>query len=100
MRRAARVDSTQPAIVQALRAIGCSVVDTSGLGGGYPDLTVGLAGRTVMLEVKDGTLSPSRRQLTPAEAEFHRTWRGGPLVVVLSVEEAIAACTNPPLASR
>lgn len=46
MRRAARTDANQVEIVSALRAIGCSVSDTSGVGGGFPDLAVGFRKRT------------------------------------------------------
>ena len=89
MRRAARADDNQPAIVEALRQCGATVAITSKLGGGYPDLTVGYRGVTFMMELKDGDKSPSERKLTPAEEKFHREWRGGPLHVVNSVREAL-----------
>lgn len=90
MRRAARQDANQPAIVAALRAIGCSVSDTSGVGDGFPDLAVGYRKRTTLLEVKDGSKPPSGRELTPAQVKWHIAWRGQ-VSVVTSVEEAIAA---------
>lgn len=92
MRRAARVDANQPAIVKALRAIGCSLSDTSGVGGGFPDLAVGFRKRTVLLEVKDGSKPPSARELTPDQVLWHISWRGQ-VAVVTSIEEAIAAIT-------
>ena len=59
-----------------------------------PDLLVGrvVAGvpRTFLLEVKDGTLAPSRRRLNEAETAWHRSWLGH-VAVVLSVEEALRA---------
>lgn len=90
MRRAARIDANQPAIVKALRAIGCSVTETSGVGGGFPDLAVGFRKRTTLLEVKDGSKPPSARELTPDQVLWHISWRGQ-VAVVTSVEEAIAA---------
>lgn len=90
MRRAARVDDNQNEIVEALRAIGATVrVVTQG--GGLPDLMVGFRGQTVLMEVKDGKKPPSARTLTPAEQKFFDEWRGGLLIVVNSVDEAIAA---------
>jgi hypothetical protein len=47
----------------------------------------------VGIEVKDGTLAPSRRRLTPAEAEFHRIFAPHALVIS-SVAEAIAWAQN------
>jgi len=39
--------------------------------------------------VKDGSKPPSARTLTPAEQKFFDEWRGGMVVIVNSVEEAI-----------
>ena len=88
---AGRVDANQSRIVAALRRLGCSVAITSQVGQGLPDLLVGYMGRTILMELKDGTRAPSDRKLTGAEAYFLGHWRGGPAVVVSSEEEAIAA---------
>lgn len=89
--RAARTDANHAAVVKALRQCGCSVFDTSAVGGGFPDLVVGCAGKTMLMEVKDGAKPPSARRLTPAQLELHAHWRGGPIAVVLDVESAIRA---------
>ena len=89
MRRAARVDANQGAVMAALRAIGCSVTDLSGVGAGVPDLLVGFRGISGLIEVKDGSKPPSERKLTRQQEEFHRLWRGRPPVVVTSIDEAI-----------
>ena len=91
MRRAARVDANHGEIVKALRACGCTVLDASGLGGGFPDLVVGCQGRTVLMEVKDGSKVPSARKLTDAQVQMHAAWNGGPLVVVCDVKSAMQA---------
>jgi hypothetical protein len=86
--RARRIDGNQNEVVEALRAIGASVRVTSALGNGFPDLAVGFAGKTVLMELKDGSKPPSEQKLTDAEIAFFDEWRGA-AVVVRSAEEAI-----------
>jgi hypothetical protein len=74
--RARRVDANHSQIVKAFRAMGCSVADLSSLGDGIPDLAIGLYGRTVLVEVKDGNKPPSKRRLTPDEQRFRDAWKG------------------------
>lgn len=88
-RRAAKIDANQGDIVQAFRALGCSVAITSAVGDGFPDLVVGINGLNVLVEIKDGARPPSERKLTPAQVVFHDGWRGQ-VVVVISVDQAIA----------
>ena len=88
MRRAARVDSNQKEIVQALRKAGASVAHTHTIGQGFPDIVVGHRGKNLLLEIKDGSLTPSRRKLTEDEYEFHEAWRGQ-INIVESVEDAL-----------
>lgn len=90
-RRAARTDANHAEVVRALRQAGCSVFDTSSVGGGFPDLVVGCGGKTMLMEIKDGAKPPSARRLTPAQLELHAAWRGGPIAVVMDVESAIRA---------
>lgn len=87
------MDENQSDIVAALRAIGATVRVIS-QGDGIPDLLVGFMGKTILLEVKDGKKPPSARKLTPAEQKFFDEWRGGTLVIVNTVDEAIAAVTG------
>lgn len=87
-RRAAKVDANQPAIVAALRAIGCSVAITSAAGDGFPDLVVGFNGLNLLVEVKDGDRPPCERRLTKDQVVFHATWRGTTHVVE-SVAQAL-----------
>ena len=81
MRRAARTDGNHAEVMAAFRALGCSVLDLSRLGGGCPDLAIGVRGRTVLIEVKDGSKPPSARHLTLAEQEFFDGWKGAVYVV-------------------
>jgi hypothetical protein len=98
MRRAAKVDTNQAAVVDALRRAGCSVQCLHTLGGGVPDLLVGREvptggpfgreRRTFLIEVKDGARPPSERKLTPDQVLWHREWRGH-VAVAESVEDAL-----------
>lgn len=88
-RRAAKVDANQSAIVQALRAAGCSVQSIASVGKGAPDLLVGYGGQNYLLEIKDPAQPPSARKLTDFEAAWHLSWKGS-VRVVHTADEAIA----------
>jgi hypothetical protein len=88
MRRAAQVDANQGAIVEALRAAGYSVQSLAAVGGGVPDLLVGVRGVNLLLEVKDGSKRPSRRRLNPAQERWHAAWRGQ-VAIVFGPEDAL-----------
>lgn len=84
-------DGNHADVRDALRSIpGCRVHDTGDVGGGFPDLVVGFTGKIMLFEIKDGSLSPSRRKLTPDEKRFHADWSHLPVYVVESVDEAYA----------
>lgn len=90
-RRAARVDSNQREIDDALRALGWLVWPTHRLGDGFPDRVIAKAGRLVLLEVKDGSKPPSGRRLTPAEADAHQAFhRHGVTVLVVETVADLA----------
>jgi hypothetical protein len=78
-------DANHKVIQDALEAAGARVFDTSGVGGGCPDVFVLKPNRRdiVPIEIKteDGTLKPSQK-------ETHSEW---PIVVVRNVDEALQA---------
>ena len=88
MRRAARTDANHEEIVKALRAVGASVQSLAAVGHGVPDLLVGYLGKTILMEVKDGTKSPSKRQLTEDQVKWIDAWSGGSVFIVDNVEAA------------
>lgn len=89
MRRAAKSDANQAAIVADLRKLGCSVLHLHTVGQGCPDLLVAYKMRgNTLLEVKDGSKPPSARKLTPAQEKFHAEWKG-PIFTVTSTREAL-----------
>ena len=90
MRRSAKIDANQNDIVNALRRAGATVQSLAANGQGVPDLLVGFQGQTFLFEVKDGAKPASARKLTPDQVEWHKAWRGGPLVVVESAEQALS----------
>lgn len=91
MRRAAKVDANQAEIVKALRQMGCFVQSLAAVGDGCPDLLVGVAGVTLLMEIKDGKKPPSERKLRPDQQVWHSQWVGGPLSIVTDLEGAVRA---------
>jgi len=94
MRRAAKVDGNQAAIVSALRQVGATVTPCHGVGEGFPDLCVGWSGETFLLEVKDPSQPISGQALTPPQVKWHNGWRGHARVV-RTVKEALEAVGIP-----
>jgi len=99
-RYARKVDENQAQVVAALRALGATVQSLAAVGAGVPDLLVGHRGRTFLLEVKDGRKVPSARYLTDAEDGWHRSWRGGPCLVVQSAGDAVFVVTGQRIEKR
>ena len=90
--RRGKRDGTHVPIVRALRAVGCSVLELHGVGGGCPDILAGRGGRSWLLEVKD---PKGRDRVEPSQVAFAASWRGCPVLVVRSVAEALAAVGVP-----
>jgi len=87
MRRAARVDSTQAEIVQALRDGGAYVWPI-----GLPvDLLVGYAGRTALVEckAKTGKREPKPCRHTDLQRAFMGAWPGDTVATITDAEGAI-----------
>ena len=83
MRRAAKIDTTQNAIVKAFREMGASVSILSAVGQGCPDLVMGYRGLNVLVECKTGN-----GKLTPDQERFHENWKGD-VRIARSVDDAI-----------
>ena len=104
MRRyAGRTDSNHREIRDGLRAFGASVADTSAAGHGFPDLVVGWRppGREAVTELYE-VKNPSNRKVggksvsrtKERQAKFRRRWKGRPVHVVESLDQAIEILTN------
>lgn len=83
MRRAAKRDTVEPAVVDLFRRAGWSVQHLSLPDA--PDLLLGYGGHTFLAEVKTGT-----KRLRPGQAAWHAAWRGGPVYVIRAIQDAEA----------
>lgn len=87
-----KTDKNQKEIISTLRAVGASVVDTSAVGRGFPDIVVGYKGRTYLIEIKN---PDTKGKLNARQIEFKHQWAGHYSVVdsaksaiqVLGIEE-------------
>jgi hypothetical protein len=87
MRRAARKDGNEVSLRDAWEAIGGSWLSIYPIEGGEPDALLGFRGRQCLVEVKDGRKRASARKLRGNQVEWHRTWRGEPVRVVISMAD-------------
>jgi hypothetical protein len=86
----AKIDGNHTDVVSVLRSVGAGVQSLASVGDGCPDLLVAFRGTWYVLEVKDGSLPPSRRTLTPAEQMWMlRFDEVAPVFVVNSADEAL-----------
>lgn len=90
MRTNAKVDANQKEIVNVLRKMGAVVIITSQLKNAF-DILVGYRGVLYAMEIKDGSLPPSRQKLTEGEEKCKKAFEkaGCDYHVVNSVDQAI-----------
>ena len=93
-----RADQNQSQIVAALRSAGATVQPLHTVGRGCPDLLVGFRGLNFVLEIKNPSVRPSDRRLTPDELAWHESWRGQKAVIETADEalQAIGAIYSQP----
>ena len=83
----ARIDTNHREIVKALRDAGATVVSLAAMKHGVPDLLVGYAGETLLMEIK----RDSKARFTTDHLDFMSKWKGGAVSRVDSVDAAIRA---------
>ena len=83
----ARIDTNHKEIVKALRELGATVVSLASMKHGCPDLLVGYAGETVLMEIKRDV----KAKFTSDQLEFLGKWKGGAISRVDSVDAALRA---------
>jgi hypothetical protein len=76
MRRASRVDGNQQSILDVARALDVPYTYLYQLGGGIPDVLLGIDGLNILWEIKvlDGVLNDE-------EQRWHDNWRGQVTIV-------------------
>lgn len=87
--RARRTDANHKAIAAAYRELGCSVADTSGVGGGFPDLVIGCNHLTDLVEIKT-----EKGPTKASQVLFYADWKGAKVKVIRdigAVAEHVAA---------
>ena len=88
-RHAKKHDENHLTIVNALRAMGCTVETVTGTEG-CPDLIVGAFGIDQLAEVKPMAREKARRELRPSQVEWHARWRGRRPVVLRTIDDCVA----------
>lgn len=83
MRRAAKIDLNQPEIVEALRAVGVSVVSLASIGQGCPDLIAAKGDKAWLIEVKG-----PKGTLTDDQKRFILNW-SGTVHIIRTPDEAL-----------
>jgi len=86
MRRIYRVDESKKEIVKAIKKAGASVLSLDPIGGGCPDILVGYRNKDTLMELKTGN-----GEVRASQRTWHHRWRGRPVVVVRTPEEALMA---------
>lgn len=93
--RRGKKDGNHDAVVAAFRAAGASVAEMHACEvPGFPDLAIGLIGRTFLVEVKSPETRYGRAGLNSNQTGFAAEWRGGPVFIVTSELEAVALVNN------
>jgi len=83
----ARIDTNHKEIVKALRDAGATVVSLASMKHGCPDLMVGYAGETLLMEIK----KDSKAKFTSDQIDFMGKWKGGAVSRIDSVDAALRA---------
>lgn len=90
--RRASKDGNHAEIVKAFRDTGCSVVETHlPPVAGFPDLIVGCIGVTHLVECKNIETKYGRAGFSRSQSAFVRDWKGSPVELIESPDEAIDA---------
>lgn len=107
MRYRTRSDNNQKAIDAALRGVGASVVATGDVGKGFPDRVVGFRGETYLIETKNREWEKSEsiahranHMRTEAQTTFHEVWKGKPIAIAYTPEEALTVIGASQKSSR
>jgi hypothetical protein len=90
MRYGAKKDENHVAIQEAIEAFGIPVYDMSGAGSGVPDCLVWIRESWQLVEIKNPKTAYGRRGLNAIQKVWIDKWRGGPVHILKSVDDALA----------
>lgn len=80
-----RIDGNHSEIIKALQKCGATVQDLSQVGGGCPDILVGIFGKNYLIEIKN---PETKYDLSTEQILWHDQWKGHK-IVVRTVDEAL-----------
>lgn len=83
----AKKDANHKEIVDALERVGVGVIDTSHVGGGFPDLICGRRGQNHLVEIKNPNTSYGRNGLNDLQTLFADTWRGESVFILETLDD-------------
>jgi Holliday junction resolvase len=83
----AKKDANHKELVTALKELSVQVIDTSQLGGGFPDLICCVRRETLLVEIKNTNTGYGRRGLNKNQKEFAESWTGGPIYVIKNLDD-------------
>lgn len=90
LRTNAKKDANHDLIVEVLTKGGAFVRDLSRAMFGVPDLLVWHHGAWHLIEVKNPKTSYGKRGLNKMQAGWAKSWQGGPIYIVRTVDDALA----------
>jgi len=74
---AKKIDNNQSIVISEFKKYGCSVFPAFRIGGGFPDLVIGVGGYTGLVEIKNGRSG----RLTPSQKKFIEGFKGRVYIV-------------------
>jgi hypothetical protein len=83
----AKLDANHFEVVAAFKACGAGVMDTSTMGGGFPDLLVNITGSVRLVEVKNPNTEYGRKGFTRLQRRFVDGWAGSPVRIIRTLQD-------------
>jgi hypothetical protein len=80
-----KVDENQKELVDTFLQMGFSVIDTSSVGGGFPDLILGKDNKNYLVEIKN---EKAGGRLNELQVKFFTEWKGQ-CCVIWNIEQAV-----------
>ena len=92
----AKKDANHKEIVDCLNKCGIPFIDLSALGYGVPDLVVEIQKKLGLWEIKNPKTPYGKRGLNKNQKAWAGKWRGSPVKIIKSVDDALAAINYEP----